>query len=91
MQIERIFLSLLEFNILIEESNIIFSIVFELIVKSVFNDLFFDLVGDHPRQKIFVKFPPLKNHVLEMQSDLFDRFFGICLQIAQFRVHIISL
>ena len=82
MQFKRILLGLLEFNILIEESNIIFSIVFEFIVKSIFDDLFFDLVGDHPRQKFLIKFSPLKNHVLEMQSDLFDRLFSICLQIA---------
>lgn len=91
MKFKRILFALLELDIFIEETYVFFCVVFEFVIKPVFDDLSFYLAGGHPRQKLFLKFSSLEDGVLELQSDLLNRFLSVCLQISQSRVHIISL
>lgn len=89
---EGIFLLLLEFDVLVEEANVLLADVFSLVTEAVLDDLLLDLMQAHPRKEFLIKFAALIDHILEMYANLLDKVLRICPKIAEFRVlHIITL
>ena len=92
VEFKGIFVLLCKFDIFEEESDVFLCDMLVLIVIFLFDKLFFKLVSTYPRKKFDSEFSTLEDHVFEMQFNLLNRRFSICLQIAKFRVfHIIII
>lgn len=92
VEVEGVFLFLFEFDIFIEEADVLLADIFIFVAVAILDDLFFDLVQAHPGKKILIKFTALVDVILEMYANLLDKILRICLKIPKFRVfHIIAL
>ena len=87
MELKRVFLGLLEFDVLEEEADVDLGVVLVLVIEAVLDDLALDLSSGHPGQKVLIELSSLEDGVLEVQLHLFDRLLGVGLQIAHSRVH----